>query len=73
MLIKLNKENYEELIIKMSLDERFVSNNIFLFHRHYLSINDIKTYAYNNDIILNIIESDISKDYYEIKYITKFD
>jgi len=73
MLIKLNKENYEELIIKMSLDERFVSNNIFLFHQHYLSINDIKTYAYNNDIILNIIESDISKDYYEIKYITKFD
>jgi hypothetical protein len=73
MLIKLTKENYRNMIDKMVSDKLFSSDNKFLFHIRFLSVNEIETYAYDNDIIITVIESDINENYYELKYITKFD
>jgi len=73
MLIKLTKENYRNMIDKMVSDKLFSSDNKFLFHSRFLSVNEVEMYAYDNNIILSVVESDINENYYEIKYITKFD
>ena len=73
MLIKLTKENYRDFINKMSSDKLFSSDNTFLFHKRFLSANEVEMYAYDNNIIVSIVESDINESYYEVKYITKFD